>query len=155
MNNKKIKLFASVAIPIIGIALLGTGVASARGMGGMGGGMWNALTPEQISSQHQAMFQEQASLLGISVDDIKNGWAQGKTLKQMATEHGITASQLAERLNANRISEMKAQLQYLVSSGVITQTQADSRLQFMQNNEKNGKGMMGNGFGRWHRQGRK
>jgi hypothetical protein len=43
---------------------------------------------------------------------------------------------------------MKTELQTLVDKGIITQAQADQRLQFMQNKPKMDRGMMGGHMGR-------
>lgn len=138
--KKKILMYA--IIPALGFsALIGVGAASAHGFFGM----FNNLTPEQIGTQQQTMFQQQADILGISVDDVKNAWAEGKSLKTLAEEKGITQEQLQAKMKEARLQQMKSNLQILVSQGVITQAQADKRLQFMQNESANGKGGRGHG----------
>lgn len=148
------KKFAYYAIlPALALVLLGAGTASAHGFGfGLFG--QNA-TPQQIAEIQTKMFQQQADLLGTNIDDVKNAWAQGKTLQELATEKGITAEQLKTKLQAQRQQQMKDHMQALVSQGVITQAQADQRLQVMQQkmqNLQNGRGlgrhmgMMGLGF---------
>lgn len=103
--------------------------------------MGSNLTPDQIATNQQERFQNEANLLGVSVDEIKNAWAQGKNLQQLATEKGITETQLQQKLSEQRQQQMKSNLQTLVDKGVITQAQADLRLQYMQNNTQNrGKG---------------
>ena len=124
--NKKLAVYA--LLPALG--LLGTaGVASAHGfgMGGLGGG-----TPEEFAVRQQTLFAEGASLLGVSVDEIKVAWAKGQNLQDLAIAKGITKDQLMQKMKDRRIAEHKANLQALVTRGVITQGQADSRLTFMQ-----------------------
>ena len=82
-------------------------------------------------------------MLGISVDDVKNAWAKGETLQQLAQDHGITQDQLRQKLQDQQKTELQAHLQTLVDQGVITQDQMNQRLQFMENNQ--GRGF---GFGR-------
>ena len=150
----KKKYWFYAGLPALGLLLLGTGIASAHGFGGgmgMGMGFGNNLTPAQISANQQSMFQKEADILGISLDDVKTAWAKGENLQQLAQDHGITQAQLTQKIQDARIAEIKTQLQNLVSGGVITQAQADQRLQFMQNLQTNNKGrghmgMMGLGF---------
>ncbi len=49
----------------------------------------------------------------------------GKTLSQIATEKGVDLATIETALNANRVTEMKAQLAQAVKDGTITQEEAD------------------------------
>lgn len=150
MKNK-LKIVAYSAIPLVGIAMLSANIASAHGFDGFGGmlGMSSNAggNSAEFASNLQTRFQNEANFLGISVDDIKAGWAEGKTIEEIAKEHNITADQLQQKFKDQRLANMKTNLQSLVSAGVITQAQADSRLSFMQSNidkgfaGKPGKGM--------------
>ena len=149
--NKKIKILAYSAIPLVGLAMISANIASANGFDGFGGrfGLGAGGNSAEATANLQAKFQNEAALLGVSVDVVKNGWAQGKTIEQIATENNITVEQLQQKLKDQRLSTMKTHMQSLVSSGVITQAQADSRLSFMQTNmdkaktAKGGRGMRG------------
>ncbi len=145
MKNKVLKY--SLITAVLGIGFLGVNLASACGW--FGG--FSSLTPDQIATQQQTMFQNQAQILGISVDEVKNAWTQGKSFSQLATDKGITQEQLQTKLNDFRTQQLKTQLQSLVDKGVITKTQADQRLQFMQTKQTNSAGKMGQrmfrGFG--------
>lgn len=149
--NKKIKILAYSAVPLVGLAMLSANIASAHGFDGFGGmfGSGPGVNSAEATANMQARFQNEAALLGVSVDVVKNGWAQGKTLEQIATENNINAEQLQQKLKDQRLSTMKTHMQSLVSAGVITQAQADSRLSFMQTNidkaktAKGGRGMRG------------
>jgi hypothetical protein len=145
----KRRLIMYAFLPVVGISLLGAGVASAHGFGfgGFGGfGMGPTLSADEIATRQQSEFDNQAALLGISVDDIKAGWAEGKSLDEIATAHGITKDQLAQKMKDARTAQMKTQLQALVVKGVITQAQADSRLTAMANMKvRMGKGGMPRG----------
>lgn len=155
MKNK-FKIAAYSTIPLIGLAMLSGNIASAHGFGGFGGMFGLGSGPQnsaEAATNLQAKFQNEASLLGIGVDNIKAGWAQGKTLEQIAAENNINTEQLQQKMKDQRLATMKTHLQGLVSSGVITQAQADSRLSFMQSNfdkvksGKAGKGARGMHFG--------
>ncbi|KKW12478.1 MAG: hypothetical protein UY51_C0004G0012 [Candidatus Jorgensenbacteria bacterium GW2011_GWB1_49_9] len=112
-------------------------------------GMGNSsLTPAQIAQNQQTMFQNEAALLGVSVDVIKDGWAAGKTLNQIAADKGITQAQLTEKIKDAQLANLKTKLQNLVSQGIITQAQADQRLAYMQTNSVAGKGRGHRGEGR-------
>jgi hypothetical protein len=96
------------------------------------------MTPEQIVNRQQTMFQNEANMLGISIDDVKNGWAEGKSLLQIATDHGITKEQLQQKMKDAQTAQFKSQLDTLVSSGIITQAQADKRMAFISAQVANG-----------------
>ncbi len=136
------------------LSLAAFGVVSASAMG-FGGGMMNNLTPDEVATRQTSMFQQQANLLGVSIDDVKQAWADGKDMKTLASEKGITEVQLQAKMKAFRDAQMKTQLSTLVSKGVITQAQADKRIATMAakhasaktGDKKGGRhGMMG-GFG--------
>lgn len=140
LNLKKMKqkIFIYFVPAVLGMSVLGAGMASAHGLGG-GFGMSN-LTADEIAGRQTSMFENQANLLGISVDKVKQGWAEGKTLQQIAQDNNITPDQLKEKMKAAHLEMMKTHLSALVSKGVITQAQADQRLSAMQNMIANGKG---------------
>jgi uncharacterized protein (DUF433 family) len=100
-------------------------------------GPWGMGAPGKPGTLPTQMLQGQADLLGISVTDLQSRLAQGKTFQQIAQDLGITQAQM----QAKRLDQMKTHLQSLVTSGKITQAQADSLLQKMQNRSANGWGM--------------
>jgi hypothetical protein len=128
------------------LGLMALGVASVSAMGF--GGASNA-TPEEIAARQTSMFQEQATILGATVDEVKNAWAEGKDMRTLAKEKGVTEDQLQAKMKAARDAHMKTHLAALVSKGVITQAQADKRLAFMQTQPTNKKagGMHTRGHG--------
>ena len=145
MKNR-IRLTVYTVIPVLGLGLLGMNIASAHGFFGFGN---SNINPDQFVSWQTTMFQNEANMLGVSVDDIKNGWAEGKSLVQIAEDHGISKDQLQQKMRDSMASQTKSRLQTLVDKGVITQSQADQRLKFLENNQdQHRKGMMlGRGFG--------
>ncbi len=134
---KKSRLFAYAALPVLGLGLIGAGTASANGFGFGGGNM----APADIAARQTEMFELKAGILGISVDEVKNAWAEGKTIQKLAEEKGITTEQLQEKMRATHLTQMKSHLSVLVSNGVITQAQADKRLETMQNMPAGGRNM--------------
>lgn len=142
----KNKLLIYAIFPVIGLGLYGLNMASANGLFGGFGGVAN-MTPDQIVERQQNMFQNEAGLLGISVEDIKNGWAEGKSLVEIAADHGITKEALQQKMKDAQTAQLKLQLQTLVDKGVITQAQADKRMQFVSQQFESGKFHRGLGRG--------
>ena len=147
----KKKYLAYAILPVMAVSVLGIGLASANGglagwFGGMGF-MGSTATPEQIAQRQTTLFQNEAALLGIDIAKVKDGWAQGKTLQQIAQDNGITGDQLKQKIADYQKQQLTNYLNTLVSQGVITQAQADSRLQFMQQHMTGGKAGKGLGFG--------
>lgn len=151
MEKNITRYLAYSVIPIAALALFVTNTASAHGWG------WGKnLDPQETAQRQQEMFQEQADLLGTSVDKVKDSWAKGQTLADLADELGISESDLQAKIKSNHLSQLKSNLQTLVTQGVITQTQADQRYDFMANqigNEAPGKHMGRMMFGGWGRHG--
>lgn len=137
--NKKTFL-KSALIPSIGLAVLTISSASAMSFGSMN---MPALSADEIATRQTQMFQEQATMLGLSIDDIKAAWASGKDLKTLATEKGISMDTVKQKMEAKRLEAQKAILSTLVTKGVITQAQADQRLATM--TAKKAKGEKGEG----------
>ncbi len=149
MNKKR--LLKTALIPGIGLALLGITSVSAMSFGHMN----SNITPEDIAIRQQAMFQDHATLLGLSVDEIKAAWASGKDLKTLATEKGISMDTIKQKMQAKRLDDQKTMLATLVTKGVITQAQADQRLAMLSTQDAKGKvgegrhGMRGFGMMGW------
>lgn len=152
MKNKI--LIAGVSLAGAAVMLGGVALVSAHGIGGFGFGAPN-ISPTEWASNQATAFQNEASALGLSPDTIKNGWAAGKSLREIATENGISESDLQTKMHAVRQAEMKARLQALVANGTITQAQMDQRLQFMETQQSRIQSMIKDGnareFGRGHK----
>ncbi len=134
----KHKTLLYALFPILGMSLLTISPVAASGMfGGLG-----TQNPDEIATHQQTLFQAEADILGVSVDDVKNAWADGKSLKQLADEKGISQDTLNTKLKEYQTNKLKTQLQALVSKGIITQAQADKRLTLLQSRlGKNNRGM--------------
>jgi len=127
--KKKEKLIVYSIVAVAGIAFLGTSSVYA-----MGGPMWRG-TPEEMISRQSTMFSQHAELLGISVDEVKEYWAEGKNIREIAEAKGIDIKDIQSKIREKRKTEMKERLQVFVDNGVITQAQAERRLEIMQNHE--------------------
>lgn len=110
-------------LPLAALLAAGPAVASAHGW------MAYGASPDEVAQRQVQVFQEQANLLGLSVDQVKNAWAQGKTLRELASENGISDVQLKQKFTELHRQRMAEHLKVLVEKGVITQQQADQRLQ--------------------------
>ena len=151
---KHAKLLYAALPTIVSLQLLGASPVEARGMfpGFQIGMMGN---PETAATQHQQMFEQHAKILGLSVDEVKNAWAAGKNLQDLAKEKNLSKEQIQVRMKEAQLQNIKTQLQTLVSKGIITQVQADTRLKTIQaNQDKKGPMNMGHrkgprGRGMW------
>lgn len=110
-------------LPILGLGLLGPGIAAAAGSG-----WFNNADPSTIADHFKSMFEHKAAILGISVDDVKQAWADGKTMKELMDEEGISEEEVQARLKQERLARVTAEIQALVDNGIITQAQGDARL---------------------------
>lgn len=112
----------------------------------------NNLSTDELASRQTELFTKQATLIGVSTEEVKNAWAEGKDFLTLAKEKGLTETQLKEKMKAERTAQMKAQMSALVSKGVITQAQADKRIATMEakasakKEGRGGKGMKGFSF---------
>jgi competence protein ComGC len=122
----------------IGVVLGGMSIASAHGFPNR---------PFGQKGDPTVMFQNDADLLGISVEEVKNAWAEGKDLKTLAKEKGITEETLRSKMKASEEARMKEHLAGLVSSGKITQAQADTMLAEHKNREAEAKAALANALG--------
>ncbi len=101
------------------------------------------LDPEEIANRQTEMFANKADLLGISVDQMKEYWAEGKDIKEITEEIGISTEELRLKMQESNKKRMEESLNVLVEKGIITQEQADNRLTFMQDKMSNFNGRIG------------
>ena len=137
----KKSILKNALIPSIGLALLTISSASAMSFGHMN--FNSTATPDEIAVQQTTMFQNHATMLGLSVDEVKTAWASGKDLKTLAKEKGISLDTVKQKMDATRLTNQKTMLSTLVTKGVITQVQADQRLATL--STKTAKGGTGEG----------
>ncbi|MBS3903086.1 MAG: hypothetical protein KGZ30_04605 [Anaplasmataceae bacterium] len=134
-------------LPFLAFGLVGVGAASAHGL------MMTNLTPDEIAAHQQKMLETHANFFGISIDQMKAYWAEGKTLKEVANIQGMSDDELRAKMAENHKARLKEHLSLLVQKGVITQAQADQRLLVMENRfQESGLRKPGRGFGyRFHK----
>lgn len=72
-----------------------------------------------------AAFDLVAQKLGMSPTELFDALHSGKTLSQIATEKGVDLATIETALNADKVTEMKAQLAQAVKDGTMTQEEAD------------------------------
>jgi len=138
-NKKKYLVIPAVALA----TLLAGGAVSAHGFGGF----MPKGDPQQMATQWEQRISQEAGLLGITADEMKSKWAEGKNLQQIAAEKGINQQQLHEKMKTVREAQEKEWLQTLVTQGKITQAQADARLQVMKEKQAQRGTMKGNHMG--------
>jgi len=120
-------------IPALTFVVLGAGIASANGMFG---GFGNP-SPEDIAQKQETMFEKKADFLGISLEEMKDFWAEGKTVQEIAEEQGISLEEMQTKMREAKEEALQSRMQVMVDNGVISQEQADERLEFMQNRFEN------------------
>ncbi len=131
--KKKILAQSLVTMGLLGLA--GIGVVSAHGEFGWLG----TFDAEKFTERQQAMFRSQADLLGLDINKIKDYWAQGKSLREIAQAEGITDEQLQEKMKKSREQSLQKMMQSMVDKGMITQDQANKRLETMKEKTSNEK----------------
>lgn len=130
--NKKIAAFAF--LPVLGIGLFAADAASAHG------GRFFSVSGKDAVAEHEHMFAAHAALLGISIDEAKDAWADGKHISQIAKEKGISESDLKIKMKQAHQQKMEAHIQALVDKGVITKAQGEKRLEMMKKHIEKGGG---------------
>jgi hypothetical protein len=123
---KKIVVVLVLVVLALGVF---TGVASAQS------------NQAQVGTIHEYMEKALAAKLNLSVATVEAEFDGGKSLYQIALDHGITQANLPAVMLEVRTQAVKA----AVTDGVITQSQADRMLQ--QGGRGMGGGMMNGGNG--------
>jgi predicted DNA-binding protein YlxM (UPF0122 family) len=133
----KKKFLIGIILPILIFGILIANQVEARGFGWKGFSGFGILNLDDFAQRMEKMFENWANLLQISVDKVKNYWAEGKTLREMMEAENISQEDVEKRIKEKRLQEIKDQLQKLVEKGVITQEQADKRFEFLKNQLEN------------------
>lgn len=129
--KRKYIVYGLMPMFLLGLAGVGAATASAHGWFGRGAD----IDPVTAAANQTERFAQEAEVLGISVDQVKEYWAQGKNVRDIIDELNLDETAVQERMQTERLANMKAHIQTLVDQGVITQAQADQRLEYIQNNE--------------------
>ena len=128
------------ALPVILVSVLAINFVSAHG--------WFKISSENAAEHKSVMFEQKAALLGISVEEMKNAWAEGKNFHEFMEESGLTKEDLKARMKESMEARMAEHLQSLVDDDVITQEQADQRSESVGEGKGFKKGFR-HGFGHW------
>jgi len=126
------KFLISIILPVLAFGILMANPVEAKGFGFWGWG-FGKINLDDWADRMKKMFEEWADLLQISIEKIKNYWAEGKTPKEIMEAENISEKDLQKRMKEKRLEELKNQLQKLVEKGIITQEQADKRFEVMKN----------------------
>lgn len=111
------KTLLLLAVLVLTFAIFGVGIAYAQG----------STPPRPYGPLHDFIERALATRLNLSEAQIEQEFAAGKTMAQIALDHGIAATDLPTFL-----TEVHQQaLSEAVKAGVITQAQADWMLQHM------------------------
>ncbi|MBU1038774.1 YckD family protein [Patescibacteria group bacterium] len=112
---------------VLGLGLVYTALAA---------GPTNSYKNNQAGFGRQNMLDSKAKILGLTSDELKTKLDSGLNFQQIAEQQNISLADWQAKIKANH----QEKLQKMVSAGIITQDQADSRLQQMaerQNNHPN------------------
>ena len=130
MNKKlKITLATILAVGLLAIPLGSTALAagpsndSGTYANGNGTGICTATGPGYNTEVHEAVCQ----LLGITEDELYSLRLEGMSLAEIAASYGVGEDELVEAIMAVKRATVQAQ----VEAGLITQEQAEWRLQNM------------------------
>jgi hypothetical protein len=128
------KILVVVSVVLVALVIFGAGFVFAQsqlvsaagfsqgfGPGGMMGGRGG------YGQMHEYVEQALADKLGITKAELETQFASGKSMYQIALDHGITQANVTSVLTeVHKTAFAKA-----VADGVLTQAQADSMLQAM------------------------
>ncbi len=124
-------LVAALGVVAVGTVAFAQGPFGGPGIGRFGGGhgRFPLLSPEQAEAHHEQMQQAMAEALGMTVEELDAAHAEGKTLRKIAEEQGVD---LADVRDSMRVP-FEQMLDQAVSGGMLTQEQADTIRQRMEN----------------------
>lgn len=107
---------------------------------GWGKGLALGFDVDKAIERLKEMFENWAKILGISVEKVKEYWAQGIGPKEIMEKEGINEEKVKENIRNLRLERLREFLQKLVDKGIITKEQMEKRLkveeQWMENCQK-------------------
>lgn len=146
VQNKKIFLFSLLVLMSLFSFIFLPSLSEARMMRNI-----INVDPEIYSQQLQSKFEYWSQISGIDINKIKNYWAQGKTFREMSVLEKVDLNKVQEKNREYRLSQLRTNLQELVNKGIITQEQANQRLEFYRKKLETGYGFYGRGNFGWKR----
>ncbi|MCK5044872.1 hypothetical protein KAR26_04070 [Candidatus Parcubacteria bacterium] len=113
------------------------------------------ITQEQIDEKmarmethHANMFEERASVLGLSAEELKAELAEDKTCPEIAGEQGIDPEELRQQMGELKLEHLQNRLDQMVTDGKITQEQADEKMANIKEQPKGEPSRLGNFHGK-------
>lgn len=135
--------FAASSTPDITMHTAG---ASRMAMSPHIGGMHHEkLTEAEKTARKTAMDTQVASILGIPLSDLQAKLVAGTSMKDIIVASGISEADFRTKMEAAHLTEMKAKFAADVTSGKLTQAQADQMITNVQNHTGKGFGHRGPG----------
>ena len=118
--NKKVLTLALVVLASVGLVAASSVFAQSSD---------NTQNTEKCrcGDRHQLRLDMKADILGVDIEEIQAMREAGKTFPEILDELGIDREEMKEKMQAAR----QAHIDQLVADGVITQEQADQRLERM------------------------
>jgi hypothetical protein len=135
MIGKKLALTLSAValVTVMGVATVGSALAQTSTPGAQATPGATTTQPKKgdlgfgfgFRGGDSAAFDVVAEKLGMTPTQLFEALHSGQTLSQIAQAKGVDLATIETALNANRITEMKAQLAQAVKDGTMTQAEAD------------------------------
>lgn len=125
MTTKNIIITSFLSLAI----LAAIGINSAYAHGWWGGNKHFSSDSKEVAEKQVQRFQHQADMLEVGVDKVKQYWVQGMNMRDMAQDMGIDHKEMQNRMQQEKQEHRQDKIDTLVEEGVITQEQADSRLE--------------------------
>lgn len=118
------KVYIILAVlPVLLVSVLALSFVSAHGWFGM----------LEDGTEHKGMmFEQKAALLGMSIEEMKDMWTEGKNFHEMKEESGFVKGEFKMHMKEGMEERMAEHLQSLIDQGLITQEQADQKSEFME-----------------------
>lgn len=143
MNKKYLIVIGGLLAALLVVGVVGASSAFAQGpdkpgFGMMGHGYGFGFGDDELEAA--------AGVLGMTTDEVKAAFEDGKTLQDLAGEAGVDIEDVHAAIQAVHETEMRERIAQQVEDGTITQAQSDWMLEGLNNGYMMGKGGSG-GFG--------
>ncbi len=123
------KLFAYALLSATAITLIGSGIVYAQGPQSW---FWAQEIAEDSIVKHQEILEHKAQIMGISTEEMQENWQENKRFGKFAEDYGLDREEIMEKMAEARRNNLQERLKALIESGVISQEQADQRMEAMQ-----------------------
>ena len=144
MNKKYMIVIGGLLAALLVVGVVGATSAFAQGPDNPGFGMMGHGRGFGIGD---AELEAAAGVLGMTTDEVKAAFEDGKTLQDLADAAGVDIEDVHAAIQAVHETEMRERIGQAVEDGNMTQAQADWMLEGLDSGYMMGKGGPG-GFGR-------